>query len=105
MSLNLYLVSGFAFVILLRRLFRRNQTRTLHLVVHKGPNFDSRRTRKKEKGAFTLEPIIKMSLAAKLTRPGPMTFVGRVTKAGVMNKTVTVTVDRIWVHPKTHKVH
>ena len=45
-----------------------------------------------------------MSIAAKLARPGPMTFVGRVTKARVMNKTVTVTVDRIWVHPKTHKV-
>jgi len=45
-----------------------------------------------------------MSIAAKLTRPGPMTFVGRVTKAGLMNKTVTVTVDRVWLHPKTHKV-
>lgn len=45
-----------------------------------------------------------MSIVAKLARPGPMTFVGRVTKAGVMNKTVTVTVDRIWTHPKTHKV-
>lgn len=45
-----------------------------------------------------------MSIAIKVTRAGPMTFVGRVTKAGVMNKTVTVTVDRVWTHPKTHKV-
>jgi hypothetical protein len=56
------------------------------------------------KGTFTLDFTTKMSIVSKLARPGPMTFVGRVTKAGVMNKTVTVTVDRIWVHPKTHKV-
>ena len=53
---------------------------------------------------FKLDFTFKMSIVAKVTRNGPMTFVGRVTKAGVMNKTVTVTVDRVWAHPKTHKV-
>ena len=45
-----------------------------------------------------------MSIAVKVTKHGPMKFVGRVTKAGVMNKTVTVVVDREYAHPKTHKV-
>lgn len=45
-----------------------------------------------------------MSIAIKVTKQGPMTFVGRVTKAGVMSKTVTVVVDRVCAHPKTHKV-
>lgn len=34
----------------------------------------------------------------------PQAFLGVVTKAGVMNKTVTVTVERVQMHMKTHKV-
>ena len=34
----------------------------------------------------------------------PMAFTGVVTKAGYMRKTVTVTVNRFQVHPKTQKV-
>lgn len=34
----------------------------------------------------------------------PISLVGRVTKAGFMNKTVTVSVDRMVQHERTHKV-
>ncbi|KAJ1302932.1 hypothetical protein OPQ81_003230 [Rhizoctonia solani] len=34
----------------------------------------------------------------------PLILKGVVTKAGVMNKTVTVTVTRMVEHPRTHKV-
>ncbi|PVG02941.1 hypothetical protein CPB86DRAFT_724359 [Serendipita vermifera] len=34
----------------------------------------------------------------------PISFVGKVTKAGFMNKTVTVSVDRMIRHDKTHKL-